>query len=596
MITKDSIYLANIEEELCKLWLKLEEKEQTRACLFTLVIYTEASPRQKLFEDLVSTIIQQYPCRVLFITLNTDSQTDILTSSVSAEAVPHSHYNVCCEVIRIHLSEKYLQRLPSIILPHLIPDLPVHLLWGQNPCSTQPLLSLLEGFATRLIFDSCIAQDLPHFAQAVLKYDIDNTIDVNWERSSEWRDVLAKSFSDEEKYQQLAKAPLIEIFYNIKKSSPSVNPSVRATYLATWLCTQLKWKIQTFSSYGITHSQGILLFRPQLRQEYGPETVFSICITAQDKSLYRFCLNSSLRQVQVDVETPKQCYIPHTLALSSLKHNQSLCQKILYTTPQPPYATMLENLAHAKKHKNLIVLGNYEESIQHYTQMFLDLAKSCIEEFGSFSVALAGGSTPKAVYQMLAHEKHAKSIDWTRVLVFFGDERDVPPEHPDSNYKMAMDAAFSKLPLPKENIFRMRAEEDIEKNALRYEALLKEKLPSSQLDLVLLGMGEDGHTASLFPHTDALHIQDRLVSSTFVPQKNCSRMTLTYPCINQAKNIHILVLGENKAAPLDLVWNSPPDFQTYPIQNITGSDKPPLWILDQAAGKSYTTSQDTASS
>lgn len=230
--------------------------------------------------------------------------------------------------------------------------------------------------------------------------------------------------------------------------------------------------------------------------------------------------------------------------------------------------------------KSLIVPGSKKETILFCAYHFIMLAQENINNYGQFSVALSGGSTPKAIFSLITSSPYKEQIDWSKVFLFWSDERSVSPDDPDSNYHMAMHAGFNSVPIPKDHIFRMEAEQNIEQNAKKYENLIEEKLGSDLFDLVMLGMGDDGHTASLFPETEALNIEDRLVVSNHVPQKDTDRMTLTYPCINRSQNICIYVLGSNKQ---QMVKNILQEKQTYPISKIGSSETKALWILDTDA-------------
>lgn len=208
---------------------------------------------------------------------------------------------------------------------------------------------------------------------------------------------------------------------------------------------------------------------------------------------------------------------------------------------------------------------------------FIKLAKEAIDERGVFTVALSGGSTPKALYNKL--KAHAKDLDWGNVLLFFSDERATPPTDPDSNYHMAMTNGFNDLPVAKHHIFRMKAETDIEKGALAYEKNIKEHVPEESFDLVLLGMGDDGHTASLFPGTKALNELKRYVVENEVPQKNTWRMTFTYPLIRKARNIMFLATGAGKAEMIKKVLTD--DKGTYPAAQVRSDLCKVLWVLDK---------------
>lgn len=227
--------------------------------------------------------------------------------------------------------------------------------------------------------------------------------------------------------------------------------------------------------------------------------------------------------------------------------------------------------------RQLLIPGDETATIDVCVRHFITSCRRAIEEHGAFYVALSGGSTPKAVYSQVTSPPFSDKIDWTKVWLFWGDERSVPPTDSESNYKMAMDAGFAKMPIPKEQIIRMRAEENIEENALAYEKILR------PLDLVILGMGEDGHTASLFPQTEALKAKNRLVVANYVPQKNTWRMTLTYEAINSAQNIVIYVIGASKKQTLKEIFQSEEQFERYPIQLIGTKENKALWILDEQA-------------
>jgi 6-phosphogluconolactonase len=233
--------------------------------------------------------------------------------------------------------------------------------------------------------------------------------------------------------------------------------------------------------------------------------------------------------------------------------------------------------------RDIAIPGDFQATIQFCVQQFIELAQKSIEEHGFFSVALSGGSTPKSIYERLTSEENRNKIDWQKLYLFWSDERAVPPNHPDSNYHMAMDAGFKKMPIPQHNIFRMVVENNIDENAKSYEKIIKTKLPSGQFDLVMLGMGEDGHTASLFPKTHGLQAEDRIVIANYIPQKHAWRMTLTFACINTASNISIYVLGKNKSEMVNKVLTSPFDPYEYPIQNIGTTLRKSLWIVDQDA-------------
>lgn len=233
--------------------------------------------------------------------------------------------------------------------------------------------------------------------------------------------------------------------------------------------------------------------------------------------------------------------------------------------------------------RHLAIPGGSKETINYAVEHWIACAKESIQRHGAFFVALSGGSTPNAIFQAISKTPFKEMLPWNKIHLFWGDERSVPPNHPDSNFHMAMQSGLGALPIPENQIHRMIAEENIEENATAYEAAIGRVLKDQPFDLVMLGMGEDGHTASLFPHTSALHIHNHLVVANHVMQKNTWRMTLTYPCINAARHIAIYVLGASKKAMVTEVFSGAKPPEEHPIQRIGTPGHSALWILDQDA-------------
>lgn len=211
---------------------------------------------------------------------------------------------------------------------------------------------------------------------------------------------------------------------------------------------------------------------------------------------------------------------------------------------------------------------------------FVHRADAAVEERGSFTVALAGGSTPEATYKLLARD-HADSVDWGRVHFFFGDERPVPQDHEDSNYRMAREALLSHI--SPGSVHRMRGELPPEEAAASYEEELREFLGVAPVfDLILLGIGPDGHTASLFPETLALDVTDRWAVDNPVPKLSTTRITLTVPVLNAARAVSFLVAGEDKAEALKEILEGDANPYRYPA-GLVQPEGGPAWMVDRAA-------------
>ncbi|MDF1588406.1 MAG: 6-phosphogluconolactonase [Gammaproteobacteria bacterium] len=227
------------------------------------------------------------------------------------------------------------------------------------------------------------------------------------------------------------------------------------------------------------------------------------------------------------------------------------------------------------------ILADSASLIEAAAEHFVAAARAAIAKRGVFHVALAGGSTPKGLYQKLATSPYIEQIDWARVNLFFGDERCVLPTHDDSNFKMARIAMIDHLPIPQENVHRMPTEEGVAPDvAIRYGRKMQEVLADAPLDLVLLGLGPDGHIASLFPETAALEVVDTMTTSVYVEKFDSWRVTMTYPVINAARQVIVFIAGEAKA---DIVK----DITTGAVQGLPVQRLDPqgdyYWFMDAAA-------------
>jgi 6-phosphogluconolactonase len=226
---------------------------------------------------------------------------------------------------------------------------------------------------------------------------------------------------------------------------------------------------------------------------------------------------------------------------------------------------------------------------------FVELARRATDERGRFSVALSGGSTPKRAFELLASDDYRQQLDWSKVHIFFGDERTVPPDAAESNYRMAGEALLSRVNIPAKNIHRINGVGDAVANARLYEDELRTFFNDAawpRLDLVLLGMGDDGHTASLFPGTEALAEQEAWVAANWVEKLNTYRITLTTPAINHAAHIIFLVTGRNKAERLVEVLGVEHAPSRLPSQLIEPTDGSLEWFIDRAASLHLSGNED----
>lgn len=235
--------------------------------------------------------------------------------------------------------------------------------------------------------------------------------------------------------------------------------------------------------------------------------------------------------------------------------------------------------------KNISVFEDYDALVKGMVELFVNLADESIKVRGKFIISLSGGSTPKGFYSRLAEAEVASRVDWSKVVVFFGDERTVPYTSPDSNQRMITELLLSKVPLSRENVFAIQDPDmDPKDAAIGYERSMREffKLSGDELpqfDFMLLGLGDDGHTASLFPGSPALTEAVRWFVDNKVEKLNTVRLTTTYPVINNSRHIVFLAEGQSKASVLKDVLTGPEG--KYPSQNVKAETGNLYWYLDK---------------
>jgi len=246
--------------------------------------------------------------------------------------------------------------------------------------------------------------------------------------------------------------------------------------------------------------------------------------------------------------------------------------------------------ANINMNPQIIILEDFEKLAEEAAVQFIKLARQSIECRGIFSVALAGGSTPRNCYKLLAGEAFQRKISWKYVHLFWGDERNVPYNHSDSNYQMVREELLDKITIPSKNIHPFptdlnpeEAAESYENELCRYFNLQLGQFPG--FDLILLGMGTDGHTASLFPNTMALKEKKRLAIANYVEVLNAYRLTLTVPLINNSRTVIFLVSGDSKAEILNQVLNQSGDSVLYPCQLIKPESGRLIFLIDKPAAK-----------
>lgn len=331
-----------------------------KACLFNLVIYTQEKRRLEYFQELVKCVVDKFPCRVIFIQGSLDSKESFLKTSLTSICTGSIDCSLTLDQLFIEASNDRLQEVPFLVLPQLAPDLPVYLLWGQNPTKENQILPHLEKYATRIIFDSECTDDLALFShQLLLKMRALNCdlVDMNWARFQGWRYALSQVFDTPAKLGHLKLAKEIKVLFNSQATEAFHHQEIQALYLQAWLATQLGW---TFHSTSHQPGKIIHIFSAQHHQipieitscssdQFGVGSLVSISITGSNDHHFEFVRKESQPQnILVTLTTHNTCDIPYIIPLPNRTHNFAFIREILYAPISGHYAAMLQTISQNK--------------------------------------------------------------------------------------------------------------------------------------------------------------------------------------------------------------------------------------------------------
>lgn len=351
MNTKENIKPGQIAEELNRLWKAKPNADVMKACLFNLIVYSHNQARLAYFKDLINAIMDKFPCRVLFVQGDLEAKDSYLKVHVSTEFGSHPNSSGC-DYITLEVSSDQIERIPFIILPNLVSDLPIYLLWGEDPTQSSPILAALEQLATRVIFDSEWTKDLQRFCQVLLDKWSSHRVewmDMNWIRISGWREILSLTFDSPERLNHLILSKSITITYNGKSNSLFRHPETQALYLHGWLAVQLGWNYQSskreedkISFYYQAESYPIEVhLQPASSDKLEPEEIIKIEIEGRHESSCSLVRQGSSNQVVVHCSTEYQCDLPFTLLLPSTHLNRRFIKELFYRQSSQDYLNTL---------------------------------------------------------------------------------------------------------------------------------------------------------------------------------------------------------------------------------------------------------------
>ncbi len=350
MKIKENAPLVDRETELQRLSKLDSNFNKLKACLFNLVVYTNEPQRISHFKEIVQMIMQTFPCRVIFIQGDASAIDSYLHIHLSTEGLPNSQ-GVLCDQIVIEAAGSYLSRVPFLILPRFIPDLPIYLLWGLDPTTETTLLPYLQKFATRLIFDSESIDNLQCFSHRMLDHLESSRmeiVDMNWARIGGWREVLAQTFDNQERIRQLSSSRYIKILYNDHSELILSHPETQALYFQAWLAAQLGWKYERMERqdnkihlcYQSKEHLHDIILQSQRKEDLPPEEIIAIEISNQEDY---FCTLKRQEGTQVIIYYSNQyeCLLPFTLMFPNLRSGRSFMQEVFYQKPSQQYIRML---------------------------------------------------------------------------------------------------------------------------------------------------------------------------------------------------------------------------------------------------------------
>lgn len=342
-----------IRPSLSRIWESLEATNKIRACLFNLIVFTQKNSRNDYFHQIVQKIVEKFPCRIIAVTADEKGKESI-EAKVSVVSGGHEKSDFACDLIEFSLPPSMLNRVPFLILPHILPDLPVYLLWGENIAEFPELLESLSKLSHRIIFDSETASNLPSFARSALKLQESGSLslaDLNWARLEPWRSLLLLSFSGPEKLEELRKTKEIEIVYNSRASDFFCQAKIPPTYLQGWIACQLGWKLKETRTEGenvlFLYETGQLIWlKQENNSELEPGAILSIQIASEKEHTISFSRTLKLPdQIQIKCETPNHCELPTYYLFSKRELGQSLVREIYHPGTSSHFITLLTHLA-----------------------------------------------------------------------------------------------------------------------------------------------------------------------------------------------------------------------------------------------------------
>lgn len=359
MITQQIVAPAEIEDGLLRIWDELAKANKMRASLFNLIIFNKVSSRTDYFRTIVQKIIDRFPCRVLFISHDPDPAKAYLKTAISVIA-PEGQNAIACDNIDIGVAGKEWERVFSLVLPHIVPDLPVYLLWADDPYVKHPLFEPLASLSHRIIFDSESSDCLYDFAKTALslKETKDMAIaDLNWARLEGWRDLLAATFDSKERLQDLSEIAEIRIVFNARPTEFFCHLKIQSMYLLALFAARLSWKLETAEEkeglFYFTFENSVkAIIEPTVWETLGSGTVIAIELKTKSETCYSFArMPEAKHQAVIQIVSLDRCDLPYRYMLGQTASGQSLVREIFQQGTSSFFLETLQQLITLDKKK-----------------------------------------------------------------------------------------------------------------------------------------------------------------------------------------------------------------------------------------------------
>lgn len=350
------IEIPNIEAELQKIWRTQTLGNQLKASLFNLVIYSHEPRRTEYLKGVMSNFITKFPCRIIFIDHKRESPTDFLKVTVSDKLFPAENSAISCDQIFIEVTTSLLHRVPYIILPHFVPDLPIYLMWGQDPVYEHEVLPALEQYAVRLIYDSECNHNLKIFSLKILEKMRRSTLefmDVSWGQIGGWRDAIAECYENDEKIAALYDSNEVKIYYNAIQRDKIFHTERQAIYLQTWIASQMRWNFiehvkddnQIILRYNNGKHPITIYLIPVHQQDLPPGQITAVEIASDDLYTSIKLQQNNPSRLVVNMSSNQECELPFIITVADPRKGTAVLKELFFQRPSLHYKEVLTYLS-----------------------------------------------------------------------------------------------------------------------------------------------------------------------------------------------------------------------------------------------------------